>query len=237
MSSGPSHFVVMATGQIEGAKFEGHDSLYCRYAFSMGEDWTVMKGVEEGITQLSSASGASAEGGHVAVWNFPIDPIKQCSETLTHHTPSHGSAHTDRRTLLARPPACKLKGHDACTSLCCALGPRSLFLALGLSRLLRLALALLLRVLWLVLLLVLFLVLLLAFCALGGYQDAQVLAVGHLTHEEVFPLSLILIIIVVVIRTVVVVVIFVVVIVSHLGNADRVVLQCARDLSGAGGRP
>tara|TARA_B100000768_G_C11168773_1_gene327741 strand:+ start:91 stop:705 length:615 start_codon:yes stop_codon:yes gene_type:complete len=73
MSSGPSHFVVMATGQIEGAKFEGHDSLYCRYAFSMGEDWTVMKGVEEGITQLSSASGASAEGGQVAVWNFPID--------------------------------------------------------------------------------------------------------------------------------------------------------------------
>ena len=73
MSSGPSHFVVMATGQIEGAKFEGHDSLYCRYAFSMGEDWTVMKGVEEGITQLSSASGASSEGGQVAVWNFPID--------------------------------------------------------------------------------------------------------------------------------------------------------------------
>ena len=73
MSSGPTHFVVMATGQIEGAKFEGHDSLYCRYAFSMGEDWTVMKGVEEGITQLSSASGASSEGGQVAVWNFPID--------------------------------------------------------------------------------------------------------------------------------------------------------------------
>ena len=73
MSSGPTHFVVMATGQIEGAKFEGHDSLYCRYAFSMGEDWTVMKGVEEGITQLSSASGASSEGGQAAVWNFPID--------------------------------------------------------------------------------------------------------------------------------------------------------------------
>ena len=89
MSSGPSHFVVMATGQIEGAKFEGHDSLYCRYAFSMGEDWTVMKGVEEGITQLSSASGASAEGGHVAVWKFPIDPIKQCSETLTHTSHTH----------------------------------------------------------------------------------------------------------------------------------------------------
>ena len=48
-----------------------------------------MKGVEEGITQLSSASGASAEGGHVAVWNFPIDPIKQCSETLTHTSHTH----------------------------------------------------------------------------------------------------------------------------------------------------
>ena len=65
-------------------------------------------------------------------------------------------------TVLARPPACKLKGHDACTSLCCALGPRSLFLALGLRGIFRLALALLLRVLWLVLFLVLFLVLLLS---------------------------------------------------------------------------
>jgi B9 domain-containing protein 1 len=73
MSQGPSRFVVMATGQIESAKYEGHDNLYCRYAFSMGEDWTVMKGVEEGITQMSSSSGASVEAGQVAVWNFPID--------------------------------------------------------------------------------------------------------------------------------------------------------------------
>jgi hypothetical protein len=43
MSSGPSHFVVMATGQIEGAKFEGHDSLYCRYAFSR---WARNRGLD-----------------------------------------------------------------------------------------------------------------------------------------------------------------------------------------------
>jgi len=73
MSSGPSHFIVMATGQIESAKYEGHDNLHCRYAFSMGEDWTVMKGVEEGITQMSSSSGTSVEAWQVAVWNFPID--------------------------------------------------------------------------------------------------------------------------------------------------------------------
>merc|ERR1712129_295760 len=109
---------------------------------------------------------------------------------------SHTPPVTERPTgtVLARPPACKLKGHDACTSLCCALGPRSLFLTLGLRGVFRLALALL----WRVLFLVLFLVVLLAFRALGGYQDAQVLAVGHLTHEEVFPLGLILLLLIIV---------------------------------------
>lgn len=69
-----STFLVMATGQIEAGLFEGHDSLYCRYAFSCGPDWAVVKGVEEGITQLSSTSGsASADTGRVTVWNFPID--------------------------------------------------------------------------------------------------------------------------------------------------------------------
>ena len=68
-----SQFTVMATGQIESAKFEGHDSLYCRYSFAAGEDWTVMKGVEEGITQMSSASGTGDNEGQLAVWNFPVD--------------------------------------------------------------------------------------------------------------------------------------------------------------------
>ena len=67
-----SQFTVMATGQIESAKFEGHDSLYCRYSFAAGEDWTVMKGVEEGITQMSSSAGMADEG-QLAVWNFPVD--------------------------------------------------------------------------------------------------------------------------------------------------------------------
>jgi len=71
MAAEGSSFTVMATGQIESGRFEGNASLYCRYAFSFGDDWRVMRGVEEGITQMSSASGSSADG--LAVWNFPID--------------------------------------------------------------------------------------------------------------------------------------------------------------------
>mmetsp|Transcript_53740 Transcript_53740/g.117256 ORF Transcript_53740/g.117256 Transcript_53740/m.117256 type:complete len:207 (+) Transcript_53740:201-821(+) len=71
-SQDATHFVVMATGQIQSGCYEGNSSLFCRYAFAMGADWTVMRGVEEGITQMSNSSG-SAGNGRVAVWNFPID--------------------------------------------------------------------------------------------------------------------------------------------------------------------
>ena len=70
-----THFVVMVTGQIESGQYEGLDSLYCRYTFASGEDWLVARGVEEGITQMSTANGtaAEAEARSLAVWNFPID--------------------------------------------------------------------------------------------------------------------------------------------------------------------
>jgi B9 domain-containing protein 1 len=70
MAAPSDGFHVMATGQIESGRFEGSSSLYCRYGFAFGDDWRVLRGVEEGITQMSSASGASAG---LAVWNFPID--------------------------------------------------------------------------------------------------------------------------------------------------------------------
>jgi B9 domain-containing protein 1 len=66
--------VMMVTGQIEAGRYEGLDSLYCRYTFSHGDDWQVARGVEEGITQMSSASGSTAsDTGELAVWNFPVD--------------------------------------------------------------------------------------------------------------------------------------------------------------------
>ena len=69
----PTHFVVMATGQIESGRYEGLDNLYCRYTFSHGDDWQVARGVEEGITQMSTASGSTSDAGQLAVWNFPVD--------------------------------------------------------------------------------------------------------------------------------------------------------------------
>ncbi|KAL1525747.1 hypothetical protein AB1Y20_020591 [Prymnesium parvum] len=69
----PSHFVVMVTGQLESGRYEGLDSLYCRYAFAFGDDWKVVSGVEEGISQLSTASGSGGEQGLLAIWNFPVD--------------------------------------------------------------------------------------------------------------------------------------------------------------------
>jgi B9 domain-containing protein 1 len=69
-----THFVMMVTGQIEAGRYEGLDSLYCRYTFSHGDDWQVARGVEAGITQMSSASGSTAsDTGELAVWNFPVD--------------------------------------------------------------------------------------------------------------------------------------------------------------------
>ena len=70
----PIHFVVMVTGQIESGRYEGLDSLYCRYTFSHGEDWLVARGVEEGITQMSTVGASGNEASTaLAVWNFPVD--------------------------------------------------------------------------------------------------------------------------------------------------------------------
>ena len=70
----PTHFVVMVTGQIESGRYEGLDSLYCRYTFAAGDDWQVARGVEEGITQMSTTGGSEREAGDaLAVWNFPVD--------------------------------------------------------------------------------------------------------------------------------------------------------------------
>lgn len=68
-----THFTLMVTGQIESGRYEGLDTLYCRYTFAFGDDWKVVSGVEEGITQLSTASGTGGEQGLLAVWNFPVD--------------------------------------------------------------------------------------------------------------------------------------------------------------------
>eukprot|EP00892_Ulva_mutabilis_P001671 jgi/Ulvmu1/11504/UM077_0053.1 len=63
-------FTVIVTGQIDSCTIPGVDNGYCKWGLSIGEDWNVLNGLGEGVTQLARRGrGASPE----MVWNFPID--------------------------------------------------------------------------------------------------------------------------------------------------------------------
>lgn len=70
MDQAPSSFTVMATGQLEAAEVVGCSNAYCKYQLVHGEDWQLLDGMEEGITQLARI-GAGPE--KTLVWNFPLD--------------------------------------------------------------------------------------------------------------------------------------------------------------------
>eukprot|EP00899_Mesostigma_viride_P001000 jgi/Mesvir1/10900/Mv08609-RA.1 len=66
----PTSFMLMATGQLEYADIPDADNAYCKYVMVHGDDWHVLDGVEDGITQITRrSSGPDAS----LVWNFPID--------------------------------------------------------------------------------------------------------------------------------------------------------------------
>ncbi|KAF6206300.1 hypothetical protein GE061_017530 [Apolygus lucorum] len=62
-------FVLSVVGQIESADFPEHDHVYCKYCFMYGQDWEVMFGNEEGISQVAKKS----EDSELLVWNFPVE--------------------------------------------------------------------------------------------------------------------------------------------------------------------
>mmetsp|Transcript_18159 Transcript_18159/g.29836 ORF Transcript_18159/g.29836 Transcript_18159/m.29836 type:complete len:192 (-) Transcript_18159:228-803(-) len=66
----PSSFLVSCTGQIESALFPEHDNLYCKFSFQIGQDWSVVQGVEDGITQITTKQDGT---NRPIVWNFPLD--------------------------------------------------------------------------------------------------------------------------------------------------------------------
>ncbi|KAJ2998506.1 B9 domain-containing protein 1 [Globomyces sp. JEL0801] len=70
-------FSIQVSGQIESANIPEYDNLYCKFGIHHGPDWTLISGIDEGITQLAR-SGESGTFTAVAdvkpcVWNFPID--------------------------------------------------------------------------------------------------------------------------------------------------------------------
>ena len=64
-----SMFCVSVTGQIESASFLGFDNVYCKYCYKYGNDWSVVSGIEDGISQIARTS----DNNQLFVWNFPIE--------------------------------------------------------------------------------------------------------------------------------------------------------------------
>jgi B9 domain-containing protein 1 len=60
-----SFFTLVVSGQIESAHLPEYDNLYCKFAFEAGQDFVVLEGVEEGISQFAK--------GKTSTWNFPIE--------------------------------------------------------------------------------------------------------------------------------------------------------------------
>ena len=66
------YFFVMITGRIECAHFPKYvDNLYCRYILSYGPDWTMLHGLDSGISQIARRHDFAADRG--IVWNFPME--------------------------------------------------------------------------------------------------------------------------------------------------------------------
>jgi B9 domain-containing protein 1 len=50
---------------------ENNDYLYCRYFFTFGDDWEILGGLDNGLSQIACHNHLSVDGE--VVWNFPVD--------------------------------------------------------------------------------------------------------------------------------------------------------------------
>mmetsp|Transcript_26150 Transcript_26150/g.32074 ORF Transcript_26150/g.32074 Transcript_26150/m.32074 type:complete len:191 (-) Transcript_26150:424-996(-) len=67
-----SSFFLMLTGFIESARYSSsRDNIYCRYGFSYGLDWSIVHGIDSGISQVSKKQPGDPR--QEIVWNFPVD--------------------------------------------------------------------------------------------------------------------------------------------------------------------
>mmetsp|Transcript_9595 Transcript_9595/g.8579 ORF Transcript_9595/g.8579 Transcript_9595/m.8579 type:complete len:189 (-) Transcript_9595:12-578(-) len=62
--------VVNCLGYIESGEFGDLNDLYCRYNFHIGPDWTIIGGIDSGISQTSVKRFYHNSD---IIWNFPID--------------------------------------------------------------------------------------------------------------------------------------------------------------------
>ncbi|CAG0884875.1 unnamed protein product [Cyprideis torosa] len=66
----PSVFLVSCSGEIDSGDFPHTDLVFLKYSYVFGPDWSVVSGLEEGITQNCQKS---SDQFSKFVWNFPLD--------------------------------------------------------------------------------------------------------------------------------------------------------------------
>lgn len=70
MEAQEASFIVQCLGQIDSGSFSS-DYLYCRYGFSFGNDWDIIAGLDNGLSQTACRNALSSDSK--VVWNFPVD--------------------------------------------------------------------------------------------------------------------------------------------------------------------
>ena len=67
-------FLYSLSGEIQSGDFFEFDSLYCKYSFNQGHDWSLLSGLSEGITQISIKGQIDSHlNNPLVVWSFPIE--------------------------------------------------------------------------------------------------------------------------------------------------------------------
>uniref|UniRef100_A0A915JL71 B9 domain-containing protein 1 n=1 Tax=Romanomermis culicivorax TaxID=13658 RepID=A0A915JL71_ROMCU len=72
MSGSVQNFIYLANGQIENAEFPHLQTLYLKYLFVTGADWSIISGIEEGITQVCRTNEVSNHKNNFVI-NFPFE--------------------------------------------------------------------------------------------------------------------------------------------------------------------
>ncbi|KAI1309071.1 B9 domain-containing protein 1 [Halotydeus destructor] len=68
-----STFSVSAVGQLISCDLPHHERAYCKFSFNHGPDWSIISGLDQGVTQVSKQSQVDGQFNRLIVWNFPID--------------------------------------------------------------------------------------------------------------------------------------------------------------------
>ena len=78
MERAPTSFTVMASGALQSAELPGCGNAYCKLSFYHGDDWQLLDGFEDGITQITKADGASG----TLIWNFPMEVVYRATNAF-----------------------------------------------------------------------------------------------------------------------------------------------------------